>query len=408
MYWDLASFTTRLNDLRFFLHALISEIRCMGDVKIRVWERQGVKSISLCDHLDEYNLSMCYYPEFSFERFIEFAEDTTTTLMSRQGGLLGVPGNIGFSTSLHGFVSEMTTGTGKSVCVGDDAAAVGLHEAGLVALTEQIQRIGLIPDDKFGRISIANPYGRFLKRGLSMDQQDGVVLHDYLPSMPNMVELLGVNVPDRTQSQEVTYFRAKKMVQDVARVLWFFHHHPDQTTDGDINTLSNFAIKAYQVFNLPGCGSLPGGCRIKEPSGSEASVQFTIPPIPKQEYDPRIVDWVDHLLRTRKSRFMQIPRLSEHPMKISLDTLGPCQATGSPLLAFLEDHGLVTKVRSVEYIDLEVESHRRKIKRFLEGKLRTVYHVDVVKPLTSLHLEYDSLVDYPPLVVWMEGEPVDY
>jgi len=39
---------------------------------------------------------------------------------------------------------------------------------------------------------------------------------------------------------------------------------------------------------------------------------------------------------------------------------------------------------------------------------KTVYHVDVVKPLTSLHLEYDSLVDYPPLVVWMEGEPVNY
>jgi hypothetical protein len=410
MYWDLTSFTTRLGDLRFFLHSLISEIRRMGDTKISIWERTGVSRASLCDILDEYNHSMCYHPEFSFERFIHTAEDVTTTLMSRKGGLLGVPGNIGFSTALHGFVSEMISGQGQSVCVGDDAAAVGLPEYKQNSLVEHIQKIGLIPSDKFGKITISNPRGRFLKRGLTIDQENGLILHEFLPSLPHIADILGINIPDRTQDLEVPYFRAKKMVHAIARVLWEMFRYHDEVMDADIHVFNKFALRAYQEFNLPPSGCFSGQCSIKESNGSLATIQFVVPPLPLNKYDPRLIDWVDFAMQNHSTRYIQIPRLSEHPMKIPIDAFGQVRCTGSPLLAFLEDHGLVTKTKDVEYVDLEVPSHHRRIRDFLTGnnRLRQVYLIDIHKPLSSLEVSYDQLVEYPPLSIQMMGEAMEY
>lgn len=410
LYWDLTSFTTRLNDLRFFLHALVTNLRRKGNIRIQVFERHGPKQIDLCDLLDEYNHRMCYLPEFSFERFIHQPEDLVTTLMSRQGGLLGVPGNIGFSTSLHGFVSEMVSGEGFSVCVGDDAAAAGLGEIGNQVMVDQIKRIGLIPEDKFGLVT-AQTKGRFLKRGITINQNDGIQIHQFLPALPHLVEILGIQVPGRTQDIEVPYFRAKKMCEGIAAVLWKFHDFPDEVSEVDINALQTFAFRMYQVFNLPAKGCFPGGCSIKDSNGiTESTVTFTVPPLPFQDYDPRYIDWVDFAVQQRKQRYLFIPRYTQQVMKIQVGGETVFHATGSPLLGFLEDHGLVRKEPVLEGIDLGEEGHQRKLKDFLRGfkGLRQVYRVEILKPLTSIDVDYGSLVEYPPLTVDMDGAERDY
>jgi hypothetical protein len=40
--------------------------------------------------------------------------------------------------------------------------------------------------------------------------------------------------------------------------------------------------------------------------------------------------------------------------------------------------------------------------------LRQVYRVEILKPLTSIDVDYGSLVEYPPLTVDMDGTERNY
>jgi hypothetical protein len=117
--YDFSVFTTNLQSLSEFLHAL-------GDFYQDIWITvidtfEGPKRISLGDYLHDYAESCNDYPQY--ETF--FGSDDGDPVQYTSGaGLLGVPGNITSSTLWHAVVLMCIVHDVMIKVVGDDAGAV--------------------------------------------------------------------------------------------------------------------------------------------------------------------------------------------------------------------------------------------------------------------------------------------
>jgi len=401
MYWDLSSFTTRLGEIRFFIHQFVTELRRIGNIYIKTFDRNGTTKTNLCDMLDEYNLAMNYNPEFSFERLVNADILEEPVLVSRQGGLLGVPGNIGMSTFFHGVIAERIAGTGNTICVGDDAIAVGLTQSRFNLLQSSIQEIGSIPQDKFGFVSL-QASGRFLKRSIEINQNDGLVLHQYLPSFPAIPEIYGIKIPGRTIPERDLYQRAKLACVNAGSILWSFKSHWDMVSDEDIKAFNRFFKRVYRHFQFSFAGGLPGTQSILEKNNKPQPVQFWIPPLPI-DYDPRILDWAEYLIDRRRSRYITLPKVVEKSYRLPEQGFKgeDYYCTGGPFLNFLEDHGWCTKETIFESVDLGLDINRRTLLKFLkEKKLKKLYLVTLRRSLTDLDLNLSDVTDPPLPYVW--------
>jgi len=366
--WDLSSFTSTLGELRHFLHYFTRSLeRRFGRAWITIFDwKEGSKRASLVDLLDEYNRSMNFNPEFSLLRMMGCIENHCpgTVLSSRNGGLLGVPGNIGFSTFLHGLVAERAVGDGNAVCVGDDAIAIGTRTS-VEILKQDIQRIGVIQVEKFAETQV-NSDTKFLKRRVSLTP-NGLTIDKLLFSIPIAYDILRIEPKGRTVARVNEYQAAKRMCQIFGSQLWSFQSFAWEITDQDIQEMSQIMKAFYAVYNLPRGGGFPGFMIHFE--GRQIRGDFVVPPIPFRTYDPRVVDWAEYLVEQRKTRYVHVPKKVPDTIRIhELELVGGnvITCTQSEFVNYLEDIGAASVEKVTELIDMEVELNRRKFIRWLK------------------------------------------
>lgn len=117
--YDFSVFTTNLQSLSEFLHALGDFYKAVWITVIDTWE--GPKRINLGDHLHDYAATCNDFP--SFETFYGSMDGEPITYESG-AGLLGIPGNITSSTLWHAIVLMCIVHDIMIKVVGDDAGAV--------------------------------------------------------------------------------------------------------------------------------------------------------------------------------------------------------------------------------------------------------------------------------------------
>jgi hypothetical protein len=365
MNWDLSSFTSTLQELRHFLHCFNRVLeRRYGRAQVSIFDwKTGSTQVSLVKMIDEYNNNMNYHPDFSLIRLADIHETQGSTLSSRNGGLLGVPGNIGFSTFLHGLVSERACGDGNAICVGDDAMAVGSTRS-LEILKQDISRIGRIAPEKFDEIKFYEDT-KFLKRRVEFNP-NGLVIDKLLFSIPVTYDFLGIEPYGRTTTNTPWIRRCKRMCQTFGAELWKFLSFTMETTDQDIKDFAQIQRAYYAVFHLPHDGCFPGYSISFD--GEKMTSTFLVPPIPGM-FDPRIVDWAEYMMENRKIRFVTIPKMvpsTIRPHELSLIEGETFVATKSEFVGYLEDIGIAVVDKIFETLDLEEFRNQRRFLRWVK------------------------------------------
>jgi hypothetical protein len=374
--WDLTAFTSTLQELRHFIHQFTVLLeRKYGRLNIQTFDwREGVVTRSLVQMLYEYNESMNYHPEFSLIRMAEDLSFGEGVLTSRNGGLLGVPGNIGMSTFLHGIVAERACGAGNAICVGDDAAAIG-SSLSLEILKQDISRIGRIHPEKFEETRPGSDT-KFLKRRVTFTP-NGLQFDDLLFPLPVSYDVMGIEPKGRTITKKSWYDRCKRMCQIFGTQLWRMLQFSRELTDKDIQEFSQIMKVFYAVFNLSPRGGFPG-LNIHH-NGEMAQARFMVPPIPYLVYDPRITDWAEWMLTNREVRFTTIPKMVKDSIRMNeMDlvegTVSIC--TQSEFVRYLEDIGAAEVTQMTEVLDFEMALNQRRflgwLKRYRGKKLLMV------------------------------------
>jgi hypothetical protein len=360
IFWDLSSFTSRLSEFKFFLWYLARYVQRdpLGNKKIKLFDyHQGIIQTTLWEYLDQYREANANSPTVTCMRFFKILDGLYPEFMSVNGGLLGVPGNIGVSMFLHGMISTEAVGN-KCVCVGDDAIAAVQDTA---FIKETIQNLGEIPEDKFGVRTAGADYQtfKFLKRRVERLPQNGLVI-DELFSFSALPEILGIPILGRSATVQTYHDRQRRLLQDVGRNLWFLLRENGfwSRTEHDLQVIRKYYQALYRKFKLPMAGALPKTHFDQE---LQDYVSMPVPSLEFLKYDPRLLDWAEYLYDSHPNKLISVPRLSEGNIKLPRDaSKGESYVcTYSGVLRFLEEVGSV-EIRTLEdTIQTTVENRRR-------------------------------------------------
>jgi len=289
--YDYTSFTTSLDELKYFLFWLAESV---GDLLVTVLDVfSGVREIPLRNILHAYNDAINKHQVFSVERFQEAEE----AILLRQGrsGSLGVKGNIVFSTTLHGLALADITGRPDSdCCVGDDALAI-VRSWFLTIFISCVNNLGVINPDKFTTISrLPNPMAgsilteqyKFLKRPLNVSPEGAVNLGrlDFFPSVADALFPYGDGIHTTAPSAS-GYNAAKTFAMQVGR---YFRIHVNGTDpsvyamDDDLELCLILFRRVYRVYGLPVEGGIPHQFVVRW-KHNEREADFFCPPVDSLE-----------------------------------------------------------------------------------------------------------------------------
>jgi len=398
--WDLTSFTSNLSELKWFMDSLITIIsnHPLGNKRLEVFDsRLGVVSRSLVDILTDYNQTCNINPEFDLSRLEQVHQpsgEDDPIKTCRNSGLLGVPGNIGFSMALHGYVTGLIVGP-NAVCVGDDAIAL-TQEDPSINLIPQIQALGIIQKEKFQILEPRANEGRtcsskFLKRKLTATL-DGYTLGS-LFSFTALPPVLGLMEPSRRSNISSDSDRVKKVVFDLGRILWELMSIED-VTDMDLKLISNFYSFFYRRFQLPFHGALPGTHRSPLYRDGLQAIPYCIPPVFFDHFDPRILDWAEFVYDTSRDGVFRMPSYYHGRIKADRYDLYPGNSfvvAGGRIWTALEDLGYVEVEEMASMVSTTIENRRRfllHLKHLEPGYFR----LKLITVCKSVDLDLASLV----------------
>lgn len=305
--WDFTSFTTTLSELKYFVW-ILARIAERGDVNVRLFDyRDGFIDAKLADVLDHYNEVVNMEAGFSVHRLVGmFIRDAEVDMKQMNSGMLGVPGNIGFSTALHGFVVCKECGQSRCVCVGDDALGITNQDPS-VSLLPALSKLGIIHPEKVGQLSPSDTQRavKFLKRRL---ERVGDLLNlGFLFNFPIAAYIDGISGHRTLPIDFSMEARLFKFSSHVSSLLWSIHEHPT-ISDKDMDIIWVFLGTAYRYLNLPVNGLFPGQ-RLHLNKGTDGSVViqlgYVVPPLFR--YDPRRVDWLEYFTQNSTCVYFRGP-----------------------------------------------------------------------------------------------------
>jgi hypothetical protein len=357
--WDYSAFTSSLSELKYFMFYLAEGIKSLGDAEIRLFDYLlGEVHISASELLHTYNESINIHSPFSIHRVIDrfLYPEEDHTYFQQNSGMLGVAGNIGFSTACHGSVLQSISGTERGVCVGDDAFAL-LEQDPFVDLVPVMSRLGRIHPEKFSFIEPEEEGPmKFLKRGVWREANGPVI--DFLMDFP-----LACYVDERYGTRTIPpNFDEKKRLKtfssQVGSLLWsvFANTHVE---DQDVSIISVFLQAAYSRLRLPFGGKIG----TVQPFGDSFQVQLFLPSIKFDEYDPRYRDWLEHAMDGATEGVSVPIYVSKEVPRIPTTSI--LYAAQSKVWRALEDLEIVRTEEQREMIILDNETNRRKVKQLL-------------------------------------------
>lgn len=359
--WDLSSFTTNLSELKYFLYytsRLLEEFRFVETVPI-ISYAVGRLDIPPWDLLDRYNEDVNQNSPFSIYRILDrFGLDGDQPFQKQQNsGMLGVPGNIGFSTSLHGVIAAKALGPDYAVCVGDDAIGISFQppEENLIP---HIEHLGSIAREKFSIIPPGQGGSlKFLKRRLDVEYDflslSSLFMVPIFPTIDGEIPELRTP-PLRFEWKDRLY----GTITHVGKLLWdVFENAYLLESDEEFLLLKILLDRIYRRMGIPRRGGLPGTI-IKYSNQPDTVLNIAIPSLYFDLYDPRAEDWAEFLWTSEPSRFYSLPVLIpyEIPLKKEQDGF----VTRGPVIRLLEDIGCIETHEEWEMLEsFGIDNHRR-------------------------------------------------
>lgn len=400
--WDYESFTSRLSELKFFLSELCKALRERAIHEMRVLDyRQGIVCLDPVEMIEHYNEHVNTGAGFSIHRVVDrYMVDTGVyDAVMENSGQLGVAGNIGFSTALHGFHACRVCGLDRCSCVGDDAIASTAEHPNDYLIPE-MQKLGSVHPEKFSMLypDDEGPL-RYLKRAMFRYSDNTLFLTSLLdfPLAPYIDGETGSRTV-RDKEQMSTYNRVKRTAISAGRVLDEIQKLGDSLTDNDLEITTIFLREVYWRMRMPFRGCLPGYyCK-----DHDLEYKFCIPPIPSKGFDPRCTDWLEEVFSRVDQPFYEIPILMDQ-----VAVQKPC--VGDLLWApsyrywnVLEDMGWVRLKRMYERVTALNERNRATLRRSVRKIIDKMIIVVEIECIAVIPDTFDELfVNDPNQGVWL-------
>jgi hypothetical protein len=400
--WDFSNFTTSLSDLKHFLHAISESLRSLDeDLRVTVVDSYlGFINVHPSDLLDDYNKHCNDHAPFSISRILSVLKDNEVNIDDEEyhqqnSGMLGVHGNIGFSTSNHGFVTCMECGKDRCVCVGDDALGITEYPEDLV---NHMQRLGNIVPEKFSIIDPGSDHViKFLKRALYRSE-DNTLDFDFLYNLPNPM-YIDERYGNRTFQKPDEEGRAYRIATSLGKLLWDINQSrmDRQMDDQDYLLLRTYLNPIYMAFQFPMHGSLPGYFYPK----FNKRINYAIPPLidireGPEYFDPRRSDWLEFLF---DNIFQDIYRVPIFCVLFDFERPNRGDIVYWPktrFLIFLEDMEIAKATSLYEDVRFLSKFNQRCLRMHF-GKFKTVGVVELmqVEVLCDIPDRFDAIFKVP-------------
>lgn len=365
--YDYSSFTTKLSELRNFLYYLGMSMK--GVQVYCVDDTDGLETYDLGDMLLEYNETVNHHAEFTVERLAPGGG----SFYQHNSGMLGIQGNIAFSTLLHAInLTAAIDNVDLCKVVGDDAIVVHDDEwRPLDYIIRVVNLLGEVAPEKFCSWSCYEQSQKefpdtwnYCKRPISVTM-DGIqtgILFD----IPNPAYAFNLEdkhhrplggLQDRIYSftiQVSSFIRATRL-------------HLDILTDFEWKLIQEVILKCYKKLMLPFDGSLPGFYH----AGLEKELKLTIPPT----YDEVLYEgWEDSLWKNVGSVGFIAPETSEHALwpDFYRHRQQTFRVTKHRLVTMLEDFGYGESEQVLRYYTTDRIEDKRAWRRLVHG-YRQVY-----------------------------------
>jgi len=395
--WDFTAFTSTLSELKFFMAEVIKAVSNLAYYDVRLFDyEQGIITASPIELLQEYNEQVNMRSEFSIHRVVhKFFEDTGVyEFRMANSGMLGVGGNIGFSTADHGFETTRTLlDTDRATCIGDDAMGSDIQDPA----DRIIPRMSLLGNIHPAKFSYLNPGEegplKYVKRAMFRYNDDSMWLSPLydIPLAPYIDMAIGFRTI-RGEDQMSIYNRVKRVATSTGQCLFQLHKFSWEVSDSDLKTLSTFLRLCYHRLGLRFKGALPGF----QDKKNGIAYKFCLPPLPSEYFDPRSEDWLEELFRTCDQPFVEVPiMLGNFPVyKPSIgDTI---EAPSYRFWNCLEDLGYVKVKRLYERVTSLSEHNRSRLRRLVSSRIAKTQIAVQVVVVDHIPDKYDSLFDHDP------------
>jgi hypothetical protein len=384
VYWDYSSFTTSLSELKYFVYYLAEAVKECERGPIRLFDYHlGIVEVMLSDILHGYNEAVNMNSPFSIHRMIDrfgFLQEITE-FTQQNSGMLGVAGNIGLSTALHGYAASQVVDRGNVVCVGDDAVAVVKGQIATVdGLIDHMQKLGSLHGDKH---SILPPIrgeetqvGKFLKRALT--RYSGFAGLDVLFDFAPLPYIDGKKVPGRTVPMPTYHERLYKFCSVTGELLWSLKGTPTLSRS-DFWLIEEFLRRAFSILKISPRGFLPGHMLC-----DSVVAHFCCPSIEFDKYSPQDTDWLEYLFDYSPQVMFTLPILAEKQNPMWFEDKYSSQ-TQHRFWSAMEDLGYVTLEDQWERVEVLSEVNRRTLRRHMKtldmGKYTKLLRITLEKPL---------------------------
>lgn len=398
---DFKAFTTSLSELKFFLYWMIQAIKEVGETELYLVDyHRGRYTMLPSELLDSYNEQINIQGQFTLFRVIDrlcLDLDGTIVYAQQNSGMLGVAGNIGFSTALHGFAICTVCHRDKCVCVGDDALGATKHDP-YDEYIPVMMSIGNIHPSKFDIRPPESDEGiRFLKRGF-FRYKDGLFQNFLL----NLVSLPYVDGWDRGRTVLPNFWqpglRLKKIIAQIGSILWEVQRHSNYYffSENEASFLNGHLEAVYKFVGLPAKSGCYPGYKIQTGAFSGQVVPYVVPAL---DIDYYTQDWLEVMLdRSPRDIAFTIASRTD-PIEVFTPSVGERFRWHSNRgLKMLEDMG-IAEIKEVKVRIFPTSiTNCRVIRNHIKGEDRRpkLCDVEIVKEIPAEYLFLFSVPEVKP------------
>lgn len=370
--WDMSSFTTSLSELRLFLYYIaknLEENLYVQQHPLRCLDYQlGIVEITADKLLLQYNQGENEGAQFSIWRVLDRVFDggeQDDRYTQRNSGMLGVPGNIGFSTAFHGFHAEAGIKKGTGCGVGDDALG-GMKEDPRERFVPHIKLIGDLQEAKVDILPPLHEHeieqiSKFVKRRFTRSHY-GITI-GLLYAFPGFADVFGLHDSYHTLREDPPDKIIARFAGQVGSFFWDLHA-TGYIEPMEYDLINHLLKKVYAKLGLDSHGSLPG----RKHRDFREGMMFAVPPL---NFDFCFNDWAEWLWDNAIERWSLLPvflgPLLVPPFIPGMSFI----ASEGGMLNVLDDLKCVKIGRMItEWVEVSV-TNRRLFRSFLSGEKRS-------------------------------------
>nr|QUD20357.1 hypothetical protein [Armillaria borealis ambi-like virus 1] len=348
--YDYSSFTTNLSELKNFLYHLGES---MKGIRVNTVDaREGLVTRDAGELILEYNESVNIHAQFDIARL----RDSDSFCYQMNSGMLGVQGNIGFSTLLHAInLCAALDDVDTCKVMGDDAIAVHDDDTRpLSYIQEVVNLLGEVASEKFNSWSYDEEcqkemadYWHYCKRPITVTAE-GIeigILYDF----PNVA--YAFNLEDKYHKPLGSERdRAVAFAMQVSSFMRKLTFDIDKLSAFEMDAMFAILGKCYRALRMPTSGCLPGRQFIFD--GIEEKLMLAIPPI---HFDAVEQGWESYLWDTAPVPGFISPAVNEVSIWPTeyLHVGQEFVATDHRLTRFMEDFGYIKSTKIQKWYDRE-------------------------------------------------------